>query len=134
MLGDEWGARGETRARQEKVAPPSTILRATSHAPEEISARERDQPTPSRPPLDSTALISSSAGSSSPPAATRYREICPAFTPQWEILVHARSTKSEMSSPARISIFAKEPAPASTMRTKDVMMWESARACAHTLL
>jgi hypothetical protein len=38
-----------------------------------------------------------------------------------------------MSSPARISIFAKDPAPASAMRTKEVMWakWES-REHAHT--
>jgi DNA topoisomerase VI subunit B len=38
---------------------------------QDTPARVRDQPTPSRPPLDSTALIAASAGSSSPPAATR---------------------------------------------------------------
>ncbi len=42
-------------ARRACFAPPSAVFRATSHAPEEIPARERDQPTRSRPPLDSTA-------------------------------------------------------------------------------
>jgi hypothetical protein len=121
MLGDEWGVRGETRARQVKDAPPSAILRATSHAPEKISARERDQPTPSRPPLDSTALISSSAGSSSPPAATRYRDSCAESAFQLGNLAHARSANREMVSPSTMLTSAKEPAPASAMRTKDAI-------------
>ena len=68
-----------------------------------------------------SAPAASSAGSSSPPAATRYREICPAFTPQWENLTHARSAKCPIVSPSTMSSTAKEPAPASAMRTKDAI-------------
>ena len=130
MLGDEWGVRGETRARRDQDAPPSAILRATSHAPEEIPARVRDQPIWSRWRAESTA---EGEGVSLPPAATRYRDSCAESALQLGNSVHARFAKSEMSSPARISIFAKEPAPASAMRTKDVMWtkWES-REHAHT--
>ena len=67
-----------------------------------------------------------------PPAATRYREICPAFTPQWENLTHARSAKCPIVSPSTMSSTAKEPAPAHAMRTKDVMWAKWGQRCMHT--
>ena len=81
-------------------------------------ARVRDQPIWSRWRAESTA---EGGGMSSPPAATRYRDSCAESAFQLGNSVHARFAKSEMSSPARISIFAKEPAPASAMRTKDAI-------------
>ena len=112
---------GHTRARHVKDAPPSAILRATSHAPEDIPARVRDQPIWSRWRAESTA---EGGGVSSPPAATRYRDSCVASAFQLGNSVHARFAKSPMSSPARISIFANEPAPTSTRRTKEVIWGE----------
>ena len=70
---------------------------------------------------------------SSPPAATRYRDSCAESAFQLGNSAHARFANREMVSPSTMLTSAKEPAPASAMRTKDVMWtkWES-REHAHT--
>jgi hypothetical protein len=69
---------------------------------------------------------------SSPPAATRYRDSLSAV-PQCGNSEHARFANREMVSPSTMLTSAKEPTPASAMRTTDVMWakWES-REHAHT--